>query len=197
MTPICQITLSEPPIDRREILRYAGAKASDERLEGLLSDCLDEVLPTLSYRAVFATVPITHKNGEWDLGFAKIRSGTCDKFLSDCSRAILVASTVGLGIDRLILRTASLSPLKALLIEAIGSERIEALCDAFEQMQKKQMNVALATRFSPGYGDLPLSLQEGLLSYLNAQKRIGIALGESLLMTPRKSVTAIIGIKNA
>jgi cobalamin-dependent methionine synthase I len=50
-------------------------------------------------------------------------------------------------------------------------------------------------RFSPGYGDMPLDLQGVILELLEAGKRLGIALGESKLMSPSKSVTALIGIK--
>ena len=49
-------------------------------------------------------------------------------------------------------------------------------------------------RFSPGYGDLPLSVQPTVLAALDAQRRLGITLSSSLLMTPTKSVTAIIGM---
>lgn len=49
-------------------------------------------------------------------------------------------------------------------------------------------------RFSPGYGDLPLALQPDLLNFLNAQRWVGITVGKTLLMSPMKSVTAIMGI---
>ena len=51
-------------------------------------------------------------------------------------------------------------------------------------------------RFSPGYGDLPLSLQEELLSAVEAGKRIGLATTAGYMLTPMKSVTAIIGLQD-
>ena len=44
------------------------------------------------------------------------------------------------------------------------------------------------------YGDLPLELQPQILSVLNAGRLLNISLSKSLLMTPKKSVTAIAGL---
>lgn len=49
-------------------------------------------------------------------------------------------------------------------------------------------------RFSPGYGDLPLSAQREIFAVLDCGKRIGLMLNDSLLMSPSKSVTAFVGI---
>ena len=54
----------------------------------------------------------------------------------------------------------------------------------------------LTNRCSPGYGDLPLSLQPHLLSALNANKLLHITLSDTLLMIPQKSITAIVGIRS-
>jgi len=54
----------------------------------------------------------------------------------------------------------------------------------------------LARRFSPGYGDLPLSIQPQMISATNANKYLHISVNESLLMIPQKSITAIIGIRS-
>ena len=54
----------------------------------------------------------------------------------------------------------------------------------------------LAARFSPGYGDLPLEFQREIFRALDVPRRIGVSLGSSCLMSPSKSVTAIVGIKS-
>ena len=51
-------------------------------------------------------------------------------------------------------------------------------------------------RFSPGYGDLPLTLQPEICAALDVQRRLGIHVTESLLMIPSKSVTAVIGLSD-
>lgn len=49
-------------------------------------------------------------------------------------------------------------------------------------------------RFSPGYGDFPLECQQGIAAALELSKRIGVMLTDRLMMTPSKSVTAVMGL---
>ena len=50
-------------------------------------------------------------------------------------------------------------------------------------------------RFSPGYGDFDIVYQKDIFAILDCPKRIGLTLNSSLMMSPSKSVTAIIGFK--
>ena len=172
-----------PPFNEREILRYAGVKgAADENTLALLQECLQACEGAFSYRACYVTL------SKADL-FALLpmakESVALEKFLDGKDEAVLFAATVGLGVDRLIHRYASVSPVKALLFQAIGAERIEALCDEFCK------ELGLKKRFSPGYADLALETQRGIFAALGCEKRLGISLTDSLLMSPTKSVTAI------
>ena len=58
----------------------------------------------------------------------------------------------------------------------------------------KENGVSLTMRYSPGFGDLSLENQKKVFALLNPQKYIGVTLNDSLLMSPSKSVTAIVGI---
>ncbi|MBR5134836.1 MAG: Vitamin B12 dependent methionine synthase activation subunit, partial [Clostridia bacterium] len=51
-------------------------------------------------------------------------------------------------------------------------------------------------RFSPGYGDLPLSVQRSVATLLGMEKTLGVCLSDSLLMSPSKSVTAFVGVSD-
>ena len=131
------------------------------------------------------------------MGFATVESAALRKNLQGCERAVVFAATVGLELDRMIAKAARLSPAKALLLQAIGAERIEALCDRFCQELSEElapMGQTLRPRFSPGYGDLPLTFQEEIFRVLDCPRKIGLSLNESLLMSPTKSVTALVGI---
>ena len=130
-----------------------------------------------------------------DFGFFKVVSQSLSKNLLGCKRAIIFAATAGFEIDRLITRHSRLSPARALMLSALGSERAEALCDAFSHDMKNTYGTT-RPRFSAGYGDLPLSLQKDIFKLLNPSAKIGLSLSESLLMSPTKSVTAFIGIED-
>ena len=110
----------------------------------------------------------------------------------------MFAATVGVGIDRLITRYSIVSPARSLMLQAIGTERAEALCDLFCREiaeEKAREGSVTCPRFSPGYGDLPLELQKDIFAVLDCPRYIGVSLGESLLMSPSKSVTAIVGVR--
>ena len=182
-----------PPIDKKEIFRYAGVVKPDEALENLLESCLEELNGKLSYSVCYSEFSILRSGEGLDLGFAKTSSRALAKCLKDCEHVILLAATVGIELDRLIARYSSLSPTRALMLQAIGAERIESLCNAFCEELKAEMG-AITPRFSAGYGDLPLELQRDIFAALDCQKRIGLTLNQSLMMSPSKSVSAIVGI---
>jgi hypothetical protein len=187
----------QTPIDISEAIRYAGGGASDEVL-ALAESCAEEINGRLRGAVCYAILDVEISEDVCDFGVFKVNSKNLAKNLLGVKRAILFGATVGVEIDRLIAKYSRLSPSKALFIQALGAERIEALCDRFEEDIKKELASEGKTsrmRFSPGYGDLPLSLQKEIFAFLRPEK-IGISLGEGLLMTPTKSVTAIIGIKD-
>lgn len=49
-------------------------------------------------------------------------------------------------------------------------------------------------RFSPGYGDCPLTAQRSIVDALNATRLIGLTVTPTSLLMPTKSVTAVIGL---
>ena len=195
--PVCVKRFPLPPIDRGEVLRYAGMRGHSEEMEALLSQCIAEAEGVFSNRVCWRVLPVTQIGDEWDLTLARVRSASLDRHLAGCRSIVVFAATVGVEIDRLVARANAVSPTRALLLNALGSERVEALCDAFEAETVEataQDGARLQRRFSPGYGDLPLSLQRDVIAALDCQRSIGLTLNQSLLLSPSKSVTAMIGI---
>lgn len=187
--------------NEKEILRYAGVsslcKASEETLS-LVRECTHETLEKLSYRVCFSELPIKICGDTVDLGFATVCSRDLAKNLDSCESIILFGASVGIEMDRLIAKYSRISPAKALVFQAIGAERIEALCDTFCKEiaeEKKKHGRICRPRFSPGYGDLDINIQKDIFLALDCAKRIGLTLNASMLMSPTKSVTAIIGVK--
>ena len=81
-------------------------------------------------------------------------------------------------------------------MHAIGAQQVEGGCDLLcRRLQEQFPEKELTDRFSPGYGDLPLAMQREVMDALDCGRTVGITLSDSLLMTPSKSVTAIIGMK--
>lgn len=191
-------TYPAPPLSLSEVLRYAGAGGSDQAdLVEMAGACARMAEGQLSYRVCWRTFPVTCDGDALDLGFARTDSRALRRCLAGCEEIVLFAATVGIGIDRLIARYEAVSPARALMLQALGAERIEALCDAFcadLAARYREMGKVLRPRFSPGYGDLPLETQRDVFRALDCPRKIGLTLNDSLLMSPTKSVTAIVGV---
>lgn len=197
MSEIKTAVYPAPPVNRKEALRYAGAGTEDSASVSLLNECLSLVRRDLRYRVAYAVYPITRTEAGLDLGFASVPSHDLSRALVGCDRVVLMGATVGIGLDRLVARYTALSPAKGLMLDALGSERVESLLQAFCAELAAGLaceGCVLRPRFSPGYGDLPLSLQRDVFRALDLPKTAGITLNDSLLMTPSKSVTALAGI---
>lgn len=198
MTGIVQVLqFPPPPVNRKEILRYMGAVSSPET-EKLIEACLGEAQTVLTYRVCYGIFPLSEEENGVRFPFAFFPSQQLKTALSGCEQGIVFAATVGVGIDRLIARAKAHSPAKALCLHAIGAERVESLCDTFLKKMEEEflpLGQALRPRFSPGYGDLTLSVQTPLFQALDCPRKIGLTLNESLLMSPSKSVTAIVGVE--
>ena len=194
---LCTKSYEEPPFDVGEILRYAGGGQGTAEVSELMERCLSEVRGKLSYKVCYREFPLSSDGERLDLGFVQTASADLKKNLAGCDRLVLFAATIGIGLDRLIAKYSRLSPSMALMLQAIGAERIESLCDLFNEeirAEKAKEGKTLRPRFSPGYGDLPLALQKDIFRVLDCPRKIGLTLNESLLMSPTKSVTALIGV---
>lgn len=184
----------EPPFCEREILRYAGCKEPDGEMLALVRSCIEEMKPKLTYKVCYRPLQVQICGDSCDFGACAFRSQKLAKNLQNCQTAVLFAATIGLEIDRLIAKYGRISPSRAWIFQAIGAERIEALCDVFCADMAREYNAVARPRFSPGYGDLPLDSQRDIFSILAPEKHAGVFLTDSLLMSPSKSVTAIVGL---
>ena len=184
------------PPDVGEILRYSGARGENETLRReveLLLPSLDRIIKPA---ACYAELPVSVDNGEVRLGSIAVRSESLSKLLLGAECVIVFAVTLGVGLDREISRLGASSPAKQLFADAYGAERVEAACDSLcETLKSEHPDLCRTRRFSAGYGDVPLKLQRDIFRLLDCPRRIGLTLNESLLMSPSKSVTAIVGMK--
>ncbi len=187
-------TYSELPFCEKEILRYAGCTEADENILALLTECLNEARQKLIYKVCYRELAIIINHDTCDFKAFQLTSKDLALRLKNGNKAIVFAATVGVGIDRLVQKYSRLFPSKALLFQAIGAQRIEALCDAFCKDIAEEYAVGLTPRFSPGYGDLPLESQREIFKCLDCERQIGLTLNSSLLMSPSKSVTAFVGL---
>lgn len=117
--------------------------------------------------------------------------------LRSCNGAVLMAATLGAKSERMLLRRQARSSAEALILDAVFSAAIEAVCDEQERLLREAYSgLHLTDRFSPGYGDMPMEQTKEICAVLQAEKTMGLTVSASGVMIPRKSVTAILGVSN-
>jgi hypothetical protein len=170
-------------IDRNMVLAFLGVKGEPpEDINKLLDKYENVLFLKMSPRCIFEEAP------EFDLQGEDIKT-----HLKDCGKIILIAATLGLPVDELIRQTEASDMAGAVVLDALASAAVEQVCDMAEIEIKKKYG-KITTRYSPGYGDFPLSVQHELLAVLEAKKKIGLYVTQDGLLIPRKSITAIIGV---
>lgn len=123
----------------------------------------------------------------------------------------LPGSTVFAHLDRMAFAVCTIGPrleaevtalsnrgelLSAVVLDAIGSTAAEATADAIDRRiaaEAKAQGLKTSCRASPGYGDWDVREQRGIFALVPAG-RIGVTLGESCMMMPRKSVSFAVHV---
>ena len=180
-----------------QVLRYLGmgGKQPDDQMAELVEKCVAEFKTAANYKVCWLTADISVEEAGVAFGFFYAPGKSLAHNLKGCKRAILFAATTGMQAEQQRRRAAVASPARALVLDAVGTAAVEALCDHFCADRRAELGgQGLRPRFSPGYGDLPLQLQRELLACLDSHRKIGLSLSASMMMTPQKSVTAICGI---
>lgn len=187
-------------LDVMEALRYLGAgDRPPETLRQSVEETARMLTATLQPRFVYRVFSLNHEGEGIRLMEADLLlpGHTAGRMLETCDQAVLLACTLGAEFDTLLRREQARDMARAAILNACGSAWVEAGCDAAErEIAERFPRRFLTDRFSPGYGDLPLSLQPTVCAALDVRRRLGIHVSNSNLMTPVKSVTAIIGLSD-
>lgn len=182
-------------IDLALAARYFGAKgAADAQTSLLLQRCAGPILKAAQPRAVWLLAQ-TDQLAEAGL----LQGEDVQKHLAGCPQAILLAVTLGAGVDTWIRRAEVGDIAAGVASDALGSALAEQAADEAEAELRKQMEQQgkyLTGRFSPGYGDWDIAVQPKLAAALDTTRRIGLYVTDSDLLTPRKSITAVLGVSD-
>ena len=189
-----------PEPSRREIARYLGyhGEEPDAQVREAIERCLSQLMEQCRPKEVHRTFDLTvGEDGLLSFGGCSWMSRNLAKNLENCGKVVLFAATIGQAPDRLI-RRASVEKVSDMVIyQAASAAMIEAWCDRLNLQIKEDAEkegLYVRPRFSPGYGDLSLTVQRDVIRLLDTPRAIGVTLTESCLMAPSKSVTAVIGL---
>lgn len=188
------------PISKVEAARYMGVKGTpDSAIAELLDRAEKQVREALRPKYVYLETDIIITDDGVFLGAMTepMMGEDIKRHLQGCNKAVLIAATLSQEADKLIRQASVMDIAYSLALDCICSAAIEQVCDRAEEEIFARAAAPYRTwRFSPGYGDLPITIQRGFLLALNAQRRIGLTVTDSSLLIPSKSVTAIIGVSD-
>lgn len=126
-----------------------------------------------------------------------LSGGDIARHLEGASKVALMACTLGLESERELRKYAAVGAADGVMFGACASALVEAAGNAVEaQIVTEAASAGLGTnwRYSPGYGDLPLSIQPAFLAALDATRRIGLSATDTCMLVPQKSITAVVGL---
>ena len=189
------------PIDKDEVLRYLGYRNQnlDEVTDNLINECMVEMRCLIREKHIYRFFDIYNENGNVHLSETNLTLTGNDikNHLGGSESCVLMAVTLGNNVDSKIRYYERKSITRALILDACATTAVEEVCDEIcedlENTANKQ-NRTLTSRYSPGYGDLPIDIQKDFLSVLGAEKAIGLTANSHSILIPRKSVTAIVGV---
>lgn len=184
-------------INIAEAKRYAGLHKCGEFPYKMLENACDNALvlaqpqgswecyPYLSDMAtILAPAPLL------------LRANSIQKHLRGATQVIVMAATIGAVIEQSIAEHFTQGSYTAgLLLDAAATAAVETVADKVEAVivqEAAKMGYATLPRFSPGYGDWNIIVQQEIVALAHGGA-INIKTNEASMLIPRKSVTAVIG----
>jgi len=139
------------------------------------------------------------------IGTVALTDGAClesrqlAKLLRQSDEVLLMAGTAGAEITGRISREMEEgNAATAVVLDAAAScsadMALDWLMEVFNKMLRREGRQLTKHRYSPGFGDLPLSNQAVIFRLLGLE-RLHLSLTESMMLAPEKSVLAIAGIE--
>ncbi len=184
------VPLPERP-DISQALRYMGGPGDgDAAARALLERARQALYAAARPRAVSL-------RAEREALAPYLRGEDITRHLEGCGACVLLACTLGAAADA-VQRAANTADMAyAVALDALASVLAEQVADAAERTLREEATrdgLFLTGRFSPGYGDYPIELQNELLRLMDAPRKIGLCATPTHLLTPRKSITAVLGL---
>ena len=205
--------LNKEDINQKEIYRYLGYRGitPDEQIEQMVQEVTAELMAVIHPKSLYKVYRCDiSKDRPQEITLLEMEEPFLPKVsfhsrnlaanLKGCSYVILMAVSLGIEADKLLHKYELINMAKASILQACSAAAVEACCNNLQnefRYKALQQNMYLRPRFSPGYGDLPLSAQKDFFDAIECTKRFGITLTDNYLMYPTKSVTAFIGVTSS
>ncbi len=186
-------------ISQEELRRRIGADGGSRlstRVRGAAARATDEVRERADAAGIYRVVSVEKIDGTIHLdGEIPLESERLTEVLTPCDEAAVFLATIGPEIDQAIEQCMEDQPHYGCVLDAAASAAAESVAKFVQEEIDERLDDGLRTtlRYSPGYCDWPLDAQQALFEVLPSEE-IGVELSDDCLMSPRKTVSGIIGI---
>ncbi|HEY98161.1 MAG TPA: hypothetical protein G4O16_08300 [Dehalococcoidia bacterium] len=188
-------------IEKQEVLHRIGYRDAENisiHIDTLVDDYLDNyhdfIMP--SFSRIYQDIgEVTTDKVRIDS--VTFQSSVLTRMLQRCQRIAVFVLTIGDYLEELVAYLATQEMvLQATVLDAVGSGAVEKFAKDIEaeiRREAAEEGRVVSRRFSPGYCDWDIT-QQKILFHLLDGNTAGVTLTENMLMTPRKSVSGIVGI---
>ena len=176
-----------------QALKYLGYQGQeiDHHIASLIDECYEEIQKTALFKATFQIFPLTYDPLTIAVCQIRIDYPILNQILANCQEVVIIACTLGLEIDRKLKYYSHVNMTKMTVFDAMASSYLEAMCDDFE---KKHFHGKRSFRFCPGYGQVPLELNQQFAKILDCSRRIGLTIQKNHILLPQKSMIGLFGL---
>lgn len=192
-------------IDKNEVLRHLeyNGQYIDEKLDYIIDECIKITKEKINPRYTLGVYSILKYkiDDSYKIKFKdsniSIKSKDLYKLLDGCNQCIVLSTTLGIDIEKQIKINSYSNLTKSIIIDACATTAIEEFCDILQSNIEDKLRKEgkyITNRYSSGYGDLSIHVNEDIINLLNTSNKIGLTITKDKIMIPRKSVIAIIGI---
>lgn len=199
------LDLPRVPFPMKDIYRRIGMPVLEVKKHSGVSRLLNEALeiaePLIRPRGTYLFLQNAAESGEtvkFKNSLFEIHSRQVAKLLDGCSYSVLFMTTIGESLEERALELSKTSDVTlGFLLDAVASETADAAADYLHRQHIPNLaggSCKITPRFSAGYGDWPITAQKDILELCQGRK-IGISVTKTSLMIPRKSVSAVFGLK--
>lgn len=183
-------------VDPMETRRYAGLQKADFDQELIDNACMEARL-LIKPRGIWNIYDYDASAQMVLPGGIVLQGQSIGRHLHNSCKIAVLCATIGEDIENQVTRSFAEGRYSfSVLLDAAATTAIEEVADGMEKSILSAANrqgLSMTWRFSPGYGDWPIEQQPEVL-WLSHGDKIGVSLTEALMLTPRKSVTAVIGL---
>lgn len=186
-------------INREDAYRYMGLRGEPD--SGLIAEtdrCERMLIEGASLRYVWRVFAL-ERGAELRLSGCEfaLEGESIARHLEGCSKAAVLAATLSADADRLLKKAALADGLSGLVTDALASAYVEQVLEQARGEVIRETGLRCTWCFAAGYGDFPLETARNLISCVDGERRIGLSVTASGMLTPQKSIVGVAGLSGS